>query len=95
MPNYSAGMSRTHGTTYKAETNLLFCYSCNSAEYTVSDIQVSSNGSNWISLGQHKTVGGGGNDIENVGQIFVPKGWYYRATGGGAAICVAYPLIGG
>lgn len=95
MPNYDAEMSRTHGTTYQASTNLLFCYSCNSAEYADSKVQVSKDGSTWIDLGEHYTVGGGGNDKENVGQVFVPKGWYYRATGGGSSFCKAFPLIGG
>lgn len=95
MPDYSAGVSRTHGTSYQAETNLLFCYSCNSAEYAASYAQVSQDNSTWITLGRHYTVGGGGNDQENVGQIFVPKGWYYRSTGGGSSLCATFPLIGG
>lgn len=95
MPNYDAEMTRTHGTTYQASTNLLFCYSCDSSEYTDSFVQVSKDGLTWISLGQHHTVGGGGNDKENVGQVFIPKGWYYRSYGGGSSICTAFPLIGG
>lgn len=95
MPDYTAGVTITHGTTYQAVKNLLFCYSCNSAEYALSSIQISQNGSTWIELGRHYTVGGGGDDQENVGQVFVPRGWYYRATGGGSSLCVAYPLIGG
>jgi hypothetical protein len=100
MPNYANPTQRLHETTYQAETNLLFCYSCDTANHTDSYIQVSSDGSSWINLGHHQFYASAQSTAglnvramqENVGQIFIPKGWYFRSFGGGSDICVTYPL---
>lgn len=88
MPNYAGGVSKSWATTYQAETNG-YLYVCASFGSTLS---VSVDNSAWqtVQYSWHSDQG-----YLTSSFVPIPKGVYYRATGGGGNSLVFYPCLAG
>lgn len=88
MPNYVGGVSKSWATTYQAETNG-YLYVCAAFGSTLS---VSVDNSTWqtVQYSWHSDQGYSSSSF-----VPIPKGVYYRATGGGGNSLVFYPCLAG
>lgn len=86
MPNYASGVTKCWATTYQADTDG-YVYVCATFNSTLS---VSTDNSTWhtVQYSNHNDQGFSGSSF-----VPIPKGIYYKATGGNCTSLVFYPCL--